>query len=158
MQIESIFRPLADLERALADLYDHFAQVFSADQELAFFFFKMAAEERGHASLVDYQKRIVQRSNVASIDADLDVRVIADTLERVKALRAAAEPPSPDEAIRETMRLEANAAESHYRNALRQVDPGVARLLDALGGEDRRHVERIQAMAERRGIALPAAG
>ena len=76
---------------------------------------------------------------------------------RAKSLRRAAVPPSVEEALAEALRIEQSAAESHCRNALKLVSPGVARLLDALGGEDRLHVARLVDLAARRGIEVAPA-
>ena len=55
MVIDEVLRKLGRLERSLSDLYAWYSEVFEADPEIAFAFFKMSAEEKGHACLVDYQ-------------------------------------------------------------------------------------------------------
>ncbi len=156
MNVENLFRPLIDLERSLADLYEYFSGVFSSDPELAFIFFKMAAEEKGHASLVEYQKRLVQRDRNLSIEVDADLTVILEAISRVRSLRSDPNPPTVADAIRFTLLMETSAAESHYKNALRSSNPEIARLLQALGGEDKAHIRRMQDLAEKRGFDIPA--
>ncbi len=87
MKIESMFRPLAELERALSELYGMFSESFASDPELAFVFFKMSAEEKGHASLVEYQRRMVQKNQGLSTDVECDLAVVHEMIERVRALR-----------------------------------------------------------------------
>lgn len=154
MIIDAVLRKLGDLERSLAELYGWYAEAFVSDPEIAFVFFKMASEEKGHASLVEYQKRIVRGNAALSVDVEIDDAGIEAALSRVRELRAAATRPTVEEAVRETLLLERTAAESHCRNALRQANPEIARLLDALGGEDKLHVERVEALARKRGIGI----
>ena len=154
MKVESVFRPLADMERALSDLYGTLSETFAADTELAFVFFKMSAEEKGHASLIEYQRRMVQKNQGLSAEVECDLTAIQETLERARALSDSAGTLSPDDAIRETLALETSAAEAHYRNALKQSNPEIARLLGSLGGEDRLHTERMRDLAMKRGIEV----
>ncbi|MBK6406933.1 MAG: hypothetical protein IPF66_18980 [Holophagales bacterium] len=155
MNIDAALRKLGDLERSLAELYLWYSEVFSSDPEAAFAFFKMASEEKGHASLVEYQRRMVQKTSAHSFDLDIDLGSIEAALEKVKVLRASPGIPTVDDALRETLLMERSAAESHYRNALKSANPEIGRLLDALGGEDRLHVTRVSELARRRGITLP---
>lgn len=154
MNVEAVFRPLSDLEKSIGDLYAQWAAVFDADREAAFLFVKMANEEKGHASLVDYQRRIVQRSPGLSVDVDVDLGLVEEALRETRALRESPTPPSLEEAVRMAYWLETSAAESHYRNALRSSHPELERLLACLGGEDRGHLERLKAFASGRGIAF----
>ena len=154
MKIESVFRPLAEMERALSDLYNTLSETFASDPELAFVFFKMSAEEKGHASLVDYQRRMVQKNQGLSAEVECDLTVIQETLERAKALSDSAAALSPEAAIRATLELETSAAECHYRNALKQSNPEIARLLGSLGSEDRLHISRMRDVAAKRGVKV----
>jgi rubrerythrin len=151
MNIESVFRPLADLERSLADLYTWYSEIFAENPEAAFTFFKLAAEEKGHASLVDYQRRMVQKNQALAVGIDLDLEPILRSLSRIKGLRTGP-PPTLAEAVRAALALEENAAEMHYRNVLKSARPEIARLLDSLGGEDRVHVARLTAFAVKNGL------
>lgn len=157
MNIKAVFRPLAELERAMADLYAHFSEVFASDRELSFAFFKLAAEERGHASLVDYQKRMVQQNQALAVDVDVDLSAVEQALALIAALRRSPAPPSVGEAIRAALALESGAAETHYKNALKAARPEIARLLDALGGDDTVHAARLRALATARAVELPDA-
>ena len=156
MHIDAVLRKLGELERSLADLYGSWSEVFAADEEAAFVFFKMKGEEKAHAGLVDYQRKLVQNSPALSVDVQLDLTEVDAALARAKALRTAAVPPTVAEALTEALRIERSAAESHCRNALKLANPGVARLLDALGGEDELHVARLADLAARRGIEVAA--
>lgn len=154
MNVEAVFRPLSDLEKSIGDLYARWAAVFDADREAAFLFVKMANEEKGHASLVDCQRRIVQRSPGLAASVDVDLGLVEEALREAWALRGSATPPRLEDDVRMTYRVEMSAAESHDRNALRSAHPELERLLACLGGEDREPLERLKALASGRGIEL----
>ena len=154
MNINALFRPLAELEKAMAGLYAHLAERFSGDAELAAAFSRLSADERGHGNLVEYQRRMVQQNQALAVDLDVDLAELEAVLAAVKALRVAAGPATAEEAIRKVAALEASAAETHLKNALKVARPEIASLLDALGGDDRAHAGRLAALAAQRGIAL----
>lgn len=153
MIIDAVLRKLGDLERSVADLYGWYAEVLPDDSEVASAFFRMAGEEKRHASLVDYQKRMLQQDPKLSVDVPVDLAEIDAALAKARELRAAPHPTAAD-ALREALLLERSVAESHYRNALTQANPAVGRLLSALGGEDKVHVARLEELARRRGVEV----
>lgn len=156
MIIDTVLRTLADLERALGDLYAWYSEVLSPDAEAVYVFLRMAREEKAHARLVDYQRRLLQKDPSLSIDVDVDLKGLGALVAKAKALRAgSSRTPTVEEALRETLALEMSAAEVHYRHALGKARPEVARLLTVLGEEDWLHVERVQDMARLRRIAFP---
>ncbi len=155
MKIEVALRRLADLELSLADLYAWYSDVFASDPEAVYVFIKMAREERAHYRLIDFHRRLLVRDQKLSVEVDLELGEIQALVARAKALRSAKTPPTLAEAMRETIAMEASAADSLYRDALFEQHPEVVRLLGALGAEERAHVERIRSMARRRGVALP---
>lgn len=152
MNVAAVFRPLSDLEKSMADLYSQWASVFDDDREAAFLWVKMANEERGHAALVDYQRRVVQKNPLLSIDVDLDMSIVDAALAELTSLREATQPPTLAEAVATALRLETSAAESHFRNAVREVNPELNRLLSCLGSEDRGHLDRLRKFAASRGF------
>jgi rubrerythrin len=160
MNVDAALRKLGDLERSLADLYAWYAEALAGDAEVSSAFCRMASEEKRHAGLVEYQRRMVQQDATLSVDVAIDLAQIEAALAKGRELRAAPVPPTAEEALREALLLERSAAESHYRNALTQANPKIARLLSALGGEDKVHAARLEELARRRGIedAAPSAG
>lgn len=152
MHIDAVLRKLGELERSLAELYGWWSEVFASDEEAAFVFFKMKGEEKAHAGLVDYQRKLVQNSPALSVEVEFDMTEVDAAVARAKALRRPEAAPTVAEALVEALRMERSAAESHCRNALKLANPGIARLLDALGGEDKLHVSRLVDLAKRRGI------
>jgi hypothetical protein len=155
MNVEAVCRPLMEFERAMADLYARWAGVFDDDREAAFVWVKMANEEKGHASLIDYQRRVFQKNPKLAGEVDVDLGAIASGMAHVRSLYDASVPPTLAEAVALAYGIETSAAESHFRNAIRQANPELERLLGCLGGEDKAHLERLKEFAARRGIALP---
>ncbi len=154
MNIEAVLRPLADLERSVAELYEWYSDLFASDPEASRAFSRMAIEEQGHARLVEYQRKLVRNDASLSVDVTMDLDGINGVLETVRSLRAAAPPPTLEQAIRASLSIEERSAESHDRNALKLAVPRVALLLAALGSEDRLHDGRLRELAVRRGIPL----
>lgn len=158
MNIEVAFRPLAEFERKLAELYGFFAEALEDDREAAFVFAKMSNEERGHAALVDYAKRLLQKDPRMGGDIDVDLSIVQAALEKVRAARETGLAPSLERAVQVALEIEALAAEGHYRAALKKMNPEMERLLKSLGGEDQQHLGRLTEFAAKRGIpARPAA-
>lgn len=158
MIIDTVLRQLGELERELAVLYEWYADALGNDPEAVYVFLRMAREEKGHARLVDYQRRLLQKDPSLSIEVAVDLSALEALTEKVRALHSKpAKLPTVEEALRETFTIEMTAAELHYRHALGRVKPEVARLLEALGEEDSLHLERIQEMVRHRriGVAEP---
>ena len=154
MKAETVFRPLQTFERTVGDLYSLWAKVFQGDHAAGFLFAKLASDERGHANLVDYQRRMVQKDQSLAGDVDLSPLEIQQGLARVQELLAKA-PPSLSDAVRLAYELEISSAEGHTRNAIRQAHPDLRRLLECLAGEEGSHRGRLESFAQARGIPLP---
>ena len=154
MNVEAAFRPLSELEKSMAELYYRWSELFDADREAAFLWVKMGNEERAHALLVDYQRRVIQRNPALSGDVDIEMKSIDEALAEVAAHRKAIQPPSLANAVAIAYRLETSAAESHYRNATKSLNPELQRLLSNLGSEDRGHLDRLKSFAASRGFDL----
>lgn len=144
MKIEAAFRPLRELERGLADLYGSWAEAFEDNREAALVFFKMATEEKGHAALIDYARRFVQKDPALGGDIDVDLSRVRETSDRIRHYRESEETPSLERALEIALEFEEAAAESHYRTALKQMNPEMERLLQFLGSADEQHVDRLK--------------
>lgn len=157
MKIEFAFGPMIEVELELAGLYAAWADLFESDHEAAFSFYKMSQEEKGHAGLIEYQRRIFKKNRQMSVDVKIDLTAIEATLEQVRALRSGPPPQSVAEAITVALDLESSAAERHFSNALKQADPELERLLRSLAGDERAHQARLTTFAEKRGVRLTSA-
>lgn len=152
MKIEVAFRPLAEMERTLAELYGSWAEAFEDDREAAFVFFRMSSEEKGHAALVEYARRFVQKDPKLGGEIDIDLSLVQGAINKVRVIRETGAAPSVHRAVEIALDLEASAAESHYLNALKQMNPEMERLLKCLGSEDQQHIDRLKDFAAKRGI------
>jgi rubrerythrin len=155
MQIQSLLKPLAEFEAAIGDLYEWFAEVFATDHEAAFTFYRLATDERAHVSLIEYQRRLVRNNPAAFSEVSADLDELQELSSLATSVRNGPQPPSLEEAVALTFRLEGSAAEYHFRNAMRQANPDTARLLDGLGKADRVHVVALRDFAKGRGLPVP---
>lgn len=156
MNIITVLGRLGELETSLAELYERYTEAFEADPEVSDVFARMGVEERGHARLVEYQRRVLQRSPAHSMDVAIDLKEVEAVLARAKELRASPGPPAADAAIREALEMETSAAEGYYREALKQADPQMAKMLESLAGKDNAHLKRILDLALRRQVPIPS--
>ncbi len=151
MDILQVLRPLEQLERKLAELYQWFSDLFEADAEAAFVFHRMYLEENTHVRLIEYQRRLARGNPNAFGDVEVSLEGVRRELARIDALRASGKAPSLEEAVRAALEFESDAAEYHYKNAIRLASPDMSRLFDSLGASDKQHVKSLRDLATRRG-------
>lgn len=156
MDIQTLFKPLAEFEGKVAELYEWYSELFKADAEAAFVFFQLAAEEHAHVKIIEYQRRMVRNSPKEFADVTLDLKPVEEALATIATLRSAPRPPLLEDALRAALTLETSAAEYHYKTAMKQANAGAARLLDALGTADRTHLGKLVEFAKKRGVENPA--
>jgi rubrerythrin len=158
MLVDEVLSQIGAVETSLADLYRWYSEVLASDGEAAGVFSTMGEEEKKHADLVEFSRRLAKGDAAFSPEIEFDLGGIHGVLEKVSALRKAPVPPTPDQAIRQTLLLEMSTAEDQSRNrtSLKKSNPSLARLLKALASEDRVHFERVTELARRRGIPVPA--
>jgi rubrerythrin len=155
LDVQQVLRPLQQFEEKLGELYAWFAEAHAADAEAAAMFRRLAADERSHASQVEYQRRLVRQNPRLFGHVELDLVDLMQTLDRVAKIRASLTPPEVDDAIRIALELECSAADCHFRNVVAQLDPNMARLLGSLGRADRQHYETLLELAQQRGLLRP---
>ncbi len=148
MNILNALDAIEKLEQKLAELYAYFNKLFIADKIVSSVFFKMALEEKGHADLVQYQRRIARKNpklfNEVTIDVEEINRIISDADAIIKAVPA----PSTDNALQAALQFEQNAIEYHYKTAMEQANPELAALLKNLAGVDSDHLDSLKNLAE----------
>jgi rubrerythrin len=147
-------RTLERLERKLAELYAWFGELYTKDEDAAFVFHRMYLEERSHVSLVEYQRRLARANPSAFGDVDADLAGVEEAIARIEAFRGNGQSPELVEAIRFALELEASAAKSHLRGAVRESSPDMARLMGSLGRADRQHAGSLRQLAESRGLVV----
>jgi len=142
------------LELNLARLYTLFNDLFPDDED---FWWQLAMEERGHASLLQQEKKEPQPTgffpdNLLAADLQTLFEANARILGLIESFSKAA--PSREDALRTALDLELAAGEAHFQDFLDTPDPSPAEsIFRQLNQEDRDHAERIRAYMQENGIA-----
>jgi rubrerythrin len=153
MNIINALDEIEKLEQKLAELYTYFRELFIADKIVSAVFFKMALEEKGHADLVQYQRRTARKNPALFKEVTVDVeeinRIISDADAVIKAVPAT----SMNNALKAALQFEQSAAEYHYKTSIVQSNPELAALLKNLAGVDKDHFDSLKNIAESRNIS-----
>ncbi len=132
------------LELNLATLYTIFNDSFAEDED---FWWELAMEERGHAALLQQEKKEPQQSEFfpnnllakelqSLIDANAE---IAQLISNYKT-----NPPSRSEALQTALDLEKAAGESHFQQFLDSpTNSAAANIFKQLNQDDCNHAARI---------------
>jgi len=141
------------LELNLARLYTLFNDLFPDDED---FWWQLAMEERGHASLLQQEKKQPQPTeffpdNLLAADLQMLFEANARILGLLETFAKAA--PSREDAFRTALDLELSAGEAHFQDFLDTPDPSpAASIFRQLNQEDRDHAERIRSYMRENGI------
>jgi|YNPBryunderm2012_1023409.scaffolds.fasta_scaffold09824_2 rubrerythrin len=152
MEIQTLLKPLEELEREMQALYEWLAETFAADREAARVFFRLAMDEKRHATMVEHLRRLARQNPQLFPAIDASLGEVARCLVECRALRGNGSPPSLRVAIQAAVDLENAAAESHYRQAIGAAVPEITQLLQALGEADRLHGAALTRLAAARGL------
>ncbi len=150
MDIQKAFAPLKRLELGLCDLYAWYSDRFSQDPEAALVFKRLSLDEKAHAALLDYQKRLVQTNPKDFGAVEMDLAAVGEMVTRIGTLRTR-DCPDVGSAVRIALEFETSAAEFHYKNAIRQANPSLGRLMNCLGRADKNHLGELTDFARARG-------
>ncbi|MGB0130930.1 rubrerythrin family protein [Chlorobium sp.] len=141
------------LELNLAKLYTVLNDLFPEDED---FWWQLAMEERGHAALLQQEKKQPQPLEFFPenlLAGDLEALIQANS--RIAGLieQYTKTTPSRKEAFSTALELELAAGESHFQNFLDTPShsPSVE-IFKQLNQEDRDHAERIKAYMRENGI------
>ena len=154
MDVLKVINPLIEIETKMAELYSWFSCVFETDPEIAALFYRMAAEEKSHASLIRYAKRVLIAEKSFSIDVELQVGELQKVLAAIKETLAKQEAPSLEEAFRFAGWVETSCAENPLEFIIVEKYPQLGKLLTFLGTQDREHYNRMVGVAASRSIDL----
>ena len=133
------------LELNLAKLYSFFHDSFSEDED---FWWELAMEEQGHASLLQQEKK--QPHPAEFFPENLlskDLQSLIDTNTRITELMSqyATNLPSRNGALQIALDLELAAGESHFQQFLDSPTNSLsANIFKQLNQEDSDHAERIR--------------
>ena len=146
MNIDGMLRKAEALETQLGLLYEWLSTVLVESPAACGAFFRLSMEERSHANLVAYQRRMLSRDLLGAGDQGLfdTLATRIDCLLHVIAdFRAASPRPTVAEAVRMAISLETSAVETVHRDAVAVACPELASLVSQLGADDRRHLQNL---------------
>jgi rubrerythrin len=153
VHIQNVLKPLEDLEATLCLLYQHISDLFPLDEEARALFYKLSLEEKSHVAQVRYQRKLVLKNASLFGEVHIDTDEIRALTAEANAILAAKKRLSVEEAVKVALHFETSASEAHMRSAISQANPDMVRLLTALGGGDKSHLQGLLTFARRRGIA-----
>lgn len=150
MKIHEVLSRLEDIENTMADLYEWLSEVFEDDSEASGLFFRMSLQEKSHARLLNYGRKLVRRNPDEFDDVDFDAEVVTSLVSSVDEFRAASPTPSLAEALFFSMQVECHPAENSHRDVLSVSNPEISQMIRSLAIADAEHHETLRAFAQRR--------
>jgi hypothetical protein len=153
VNIQSIFKPLENVEKDLAHLYRWFSGMFDTMPHARTLFYRMSLDEKSHLALVQYQKRLVRSNPNLFKDVKVDLQEVLDLSKDVNALISSQQILSLERAVALALQFETTSAESHYKVAILDARPEMAGLLWNLELADKQHVAGLKEFAARNGFA-----
>jgi rubrerythrin len=132
----------ADIELAVASIYDHFAQQFSEHVEFSTFWRLSAEAERYHAATIRIHEATAAPDQVVDDDQlPIEVSQARKLLGQLQQTQAelVSNPRTPDQAIELALEIESEGAEVHGRSQFAFLYPDLEDLFSRLAEEDRAH-------------------
>jgi rubrerythrin len=154
MKILTLLSSLEKVELEMAALYEWLSGVFSDDSEASGLFFRMAMQEKSHANLIRYGKKLVHQAPTDFGEVEFDSSEIQPLLESIRASKGKNPPPTLAEAIALVVRLEESPAERIHRKILIDSNPAVQQVIQSLAAADDEHLAGLKAFAAKRELAV----
>ncbi len=148
----------ADIELAVAAIYDHFAQQFAHHVEFSTFWRLSAEAERYHAATIRIHEATTQTDqDVDEATLPIEVAEAKRLLGELASMHAdlAGNPRTPAQAIELALQIESEGAEVHGRSQFSFLYPELEELFSRLAEEDRAHRKSF-ALAKNKFADLPA--
>jgi hypothetical protein len=151
MNLQQTFSILEDFEMEVSKLYGWLAEIYAPDTEAALVFYRMHLEEKAHARLIRFQKRVVRQNPKMFRDLDLDMDALQGPLSLATSLFNARQIPDLKSAVVAAFKIESSAAETHYHTAITGSCEGITHLLSGLSSGDRQHAAALHEFGLKRG-------
>ncbi len=148
MHILTVLNSIEHIESAVADLYEWFSEVLADEPDAAGLFFKMAMQERSHASMVALSKTLARSDPAGFTSIDFDMDLVDDLLHTITEFRALNPRPTVTEALDFARKVESHGAEGIHRSMVIQSNPEVADMINNLAKADREHFKILEEFAE----------
>ncbi|HUT54837.1 MAG TPA: hypothetical protein VM658_15705 [bacterium] len=156
LDIWTVLEQLEKLEGNLEILYEWFSGLYQDDREAAAMFSQLAFEEKSHLNIVQFGLRMVMRERKSFGKVDIDLARIKQALALIETIRLTKPPPTLEQALEFTIRLEAYSCDGHYRASLQQANPQIAAMVGNITTADKKYLASVQAFAQGRGIGIQA--
>jgi hypothetical protein len=150
MRILQALSRLERVEGAMASLYEWLSDVLAADPEASGLFFRLSLQEKSHASLLRYGRKLVHRSPNEFDDVDFDGEAVDALLSSVERFRSASPVPSLADALFFAMRVECHPAENGHREVLSVSNPAISQIVRNLSIADEEHHQTLKTFAQQR--------
>lgn len=138
-----------DIEKANAELYKYFAEIFSSHEEMAELWEKTAGEEENHANQFVLAIKLRREQVVDSFAVDgSSAKKMLNIIEGVSA-EVRREKPSILESLLIAIKLEEDLAAFHMMSVVNFVEDQQKKLFTAMMKVDKDHVERMRRFYQR---------
>jgi|YelNatPaOPRAMG01_1025707.scaffolds.fasta_scaffold51925_1 rubrerythrin len=132
------------LELKLSELYSHLSKLFSDNKEVSGIFFKLSIEEKGHADLIKFQRRLILKSKDLKKDIELDMVEINNIMQKADSILKSQYQITIKDALKSAIELENDSGEYHYRNFIKYGNSDLSLLLENLSKYDNEHIEQLK--------------
>ncbi len=144
MQILTVLTAIGRVETRVGDFYQWLSETFNDDSEVSGFFYRLSMQERSHANLISYAKKLVHQSPCDFEDVDIEIGVVAEIEELLTDFRTENPQPTLNDALEISMKVESHHAEKLHRSAVIESNPKVASLVNSLAVADEEHFEILK--------------
>ena len=152
MNVLRVLRTLEEVELRMARLYRWMSESFADDEEAPGFFFKMSIQERSHANLLRYGRKLATNNPDEFADTDVDLQPVDDLLEEIDRFCNGSSMPSVEDALRFAVQLESHPLENIHRAVLVTANPDVANMINSLANADEEHIKVLESFASSRQV------
>jgi len=149
MQILTALGAIESIELSVAKLYEWFSGCLTGDPEASGFFFRLAMQERSHASMVAFSKGLIRCKPSDFSNIDFDMALVDDLLQTIDIFRAGHTKPTLEQALEFAMAIESHAAEGIHRSIIIQSNPEVSNMINSLAKADQEHYKLLTDYAEK---------
>jgi rubrerythrin len=150
MRIFEALSRLESVESKMAEFYEWLSEVFETDADASGLFFRMSLQERSHARLLRYGRKLVSRSPQDFDDVDFDAASVDALLAEVEDFRGRSPEPSLGEALFFAMKTECHPAENAHREVLAVSNPEIGQIIRSLAIADEEHHQTLKSFAQQR--------
>lgn len=154
MKILAVLSQLERVESRMASFYEWLSEVFEADAAASGLFYRMSLQEKSHASLLRYGRKLVHRSPNEFEDVDFDSDAVESLLAAIEKFRVESPEPSLGDALFFAMKVECEPAENGHREILTISNPAMSQIIKSLTTADEEHHLILREFAQQRAAAF----